>query len=156
LSTSYHHMFADEYHIYLSFSPKEVARAAEGVNTDLRSAELWAERNGLKLNSQKTQMICMGTSRGVRSVKAYVNSSPIQFMGTSLEFQESVRSPGFPPVRIWYGQSEYWKVCPCPVRTKPKTAKCPYISQKTCCPYQLSVFFVSKIIFFCKIYQKNL
>jgi hypothetical protein len=69
-----HHMFADDYHIYLSFSPKEVARAVEGVNTDLRSAELWAERNGLKLNSQKTQMICMGTSRGVRSCQEPGNS----------------------------------------------------------------------------------
>jgi hypothetical protein len=29
--------------------------------------------------------------------------------------------------RIWYGQSVYWKVCPCPVRTKPKTSKSPYI-----------------------------
>jgi hypothetical protein len=78
----------------LSFSPNEVARAVKGVNTDLRSVELWAARNGLKLNAQKTHMICMGTSRGVRSEKAYVNSTPIQFMGTSLEFQESVRSLG--------------------------------------------------------------
>jgi hypothetical protein len=31
-------------------------------------------------------------SRGVRSVKAYINSNPNQFMGISLEFQESVRS----------------------------------------------------------------
>jgi hypothetical protein len=87
-------MFADDFQIYFSFSPNEVARAVESVNTDLRSVELWAEGNGLKLNAQKTQMICMGTSRGVRSVKAYVNSNPIQFMGTSLEFQESVRSLG--------------------------------------------------------------
>jgi hypothetical protein len=88
-------IFADDCQIYLSFSPNEVARAVKGVNTDLRSVELWAARNGLKLNAQKTHMICMGTSRGVRSEKAYVNSNPIRvFMGTSLEFQESVRSLG--------------------------------------------------------------
>jgi hypothetical protein len=37
---------------------------------------------------------------------------------------------GFPPIRIWYGQFVYWKACPCPVRMKPKTAKCPYIPKK--------------------------
>jgi hypothetical protein len=63
-----HHMFADDCQIYLSFSPNEVARAVEGVNTDLRSVELWAELNA--------QMICMGTSRGIRSVKAYANCNP--------------------------------------------------------------------------------
>jgi hypothetical protein len=41
---------------------------------------------------------------------------------------------GLPTVRIWYGQSVYWKVCSSPVRTKPKTAKCPHIPQKTRCP----------------------
>jgi hypothetical protein len=61
---------------------------------------------------------------------------------------------GFPTVRIWYGQSVYWKVCPCPVRTKPETAKCPHIPQKTCCPYQLSLFFVSKTIIFVKSIRK--
>jgi hypothetical protein len=39
-------------------------------------------------------MICMGTNREIRSVKANVNSKPIQFMGTSLEFQEIVRILG--------------------------------------------------------------
>jgi hypothetical protein len=87
-----YHMFADDCQIYLSFLPNKVARAVEGVNTDLRSVELWTEKNGLKLNVQNTQMICMGTSTGVRSVNAYVNSNPIQFMGTSLKFQDSVRS----------------------------------------------------------------
>jgi hypothetical protein len=58
-----HHMFADDCQIYLSFSPNEVAWAVQGINTELRSVELWAERNGLKLNAQKTQMICTKTSR---------------------------------------------------------------------------------------------
>jgi hypothetical protein len=79
-------MFADDCQIYLSFSPNEVIRAVEGVNTDLKSVELWAERNELRLNAQKTQMVCMGTRRGVKSVKTYVYSIPIQFMGTSLEW----------------------------------------------------------------------
>jgi hypothetical protein len=32
------------------------------------------------------------TSRGEKFVKAYVKSNPIQFMGSSLGFQKSVRS----------------------------------------------------------------
>jgi hypothetical protein len=66
------------------------------TTTGCGSVELWAnkEKNWLRLNAQKTQMICMGTSRGVRSVKAYVNSSPVLFKGTALEFQESVRNLG--------------------------------------------------------------
>jgi hypothetical protein len=85
-------MFADDCQIYLSLSLNGEVRAVEVINTDLRSVKLWAERNGLKLNAQKMRMTCMGTSRGVKIVKAYVNSNPIQFMGTSLEFQKSVRS----------------------------------------------------------------
>jgi hypothetical protein len=59
-------MFADDCQIYLGFSPNEVIRAVEGVNTYLQSVEFWAERNGLRL---KTQMICVGTSKGVKSVQ---------------------------------------------------------------------------------------
>jgi hypothetical protein len=57
-------MFADDCQIYLSFSPNEMARAVECVNTDLRSVDHWAERNGLKLNAQKTQMFCMWAPAG--------------------------------------------------------------------------------------------
>jgi hypothetical protein len=39
------------------------------------------------------------------------------FLPSTLEVES-----GFPPVRIWYGQSVYWKIRPCTVRTKPKTA----------------------------------
>jgi hypothetical protein len=79
-------------------------RAAEGVNTDLRSVEHWAERNGLKFNSQKTQIICMGTSRGVRSVKTFVNSSDPVYGSFSLKFQKSVRSLG-----IGFDEKLTWK-----------------------------------------------
>jgi hypothetical protein len=63
---------------------------------------------------------------------------------------------GFPPVRIWYGQSVYWKVCPCPVGTKPKTAKCPYILQKNLMsvPIMFRIFCLKNHIV-CKIYQKS-
>jgi hypothetical protein len=46
-----HHMFADDCQIYLSFSPNEVARAVEGVNTGDPLNFL------LKLYAQKTQII---------------------------------------------------------------------------------------------------
>jgi hypothetical protein len=84
-------MFADDCQIYLSLSLNGEVRAVEVINTDLRSVKLWAERNGLKLNAQKMQMTCMKTSRGVKIVKAHVNSNPIKFMdifGISKKFQE--------------------------------------------------------------------
>jgi hypothetical protein len=40
-------------------------------------------------------------------------------------------------------------------RTKPKTAKCPYIPQKSGCPYQLSIFFFSKTLIFVKCIRKT-
>jgi hypothetical protein len=66
-----------------------------------------------------------------------------------------VINSGFPPVRIWYGQSVYLKVYPCLVLEKSKTAKCLYIPQKTCCPYQFFVFFFSKTIVFVKSIRKT-
>jgi hypothetical protein len=89
-----HHMFGDDCQIYMSSSPNEVPRAVEDVNNDLRSVELWAERNELKLNSQKMHMICMGTSRGVRSMKTYVNNNPIQIYGHFLAISRKFQEPG--------------------------------------------------------------
>jgi hypothetical protein len=59
---------------------------------------------GLKLNFQKTQIICMGTSRGVRSLKAYVNSSDPVYGNFSLKFQKSARSLG-----IGFDEKLTWK-----------------------------------------------
>jgi hypothetical protein len=47
LFTIFINEFADNSQIYLSFSANEVARAVEGVNTDLRSVECSKAANDL-------------------------------------------------------------------------------------------------------------
>jgi hypothetical protein len=51
--------------------------------------------------------------------------------------------------------SVFWKACPCPVRTESNTAKCPQNVQKSCCPYQMSVYSVFVYLIFVKSIKKN-
>jgi hypothetical protein len=82
----------------------------------------------------------------------------------TLKFKKIVTSgTGLPPVRIWYGQSLYdtdSRYIRRSVRVRSvltlKQQIVGIFSCSTCCPYKLSVFFVSKTIICCKIYQKNL
>jgi Reverse transcriptase (RNA-dependent DNA polymerase) len=56
---SNYHIYADDVQIYLSGSEENIASAVSQINTDLASISDWSKRNGLCLNSQKTQAMAI-------------------------------------------------------------------------------------------------
>jgi Reverse transcriptase (RNA-dependent DNA polymerase) len=56
---SHYHIYADDVQIYLSGSEENLGNVVDQINTDLTSILDWATRNGLCLNSQKTQAMAI-------------------------------------------------------------------------------------------------
>jgi len=56
---SNYHIYADDVQLYLSGSEENIASVVSQINTDLASISDWSKRNGLCLNSQKTQTIAI-------------------------------------------------------------------------------------------------
>jgi hypothetical protein len=54
---SNYHIYADDVQIYLSGSKDNISSMVSQINTDLTSISDWSDRNGLCLNSQKSQSI---------------------------------------------------------------------------------------------------
>ena len=52
-----HHLYADDSHLYVSFSPGDSAAALNGVQLCLVSVQLWMSMNKLKLNPDKTEFL---------------------------------------------------------------------------------------------------
>jgi Reverse transcriptase (RNA-dependent DNA polymerase) len=56
---SNYHIYADDVQIYLSGSEENIESVVNQINTDLASISDWSTRNGLCLNSQKTQVMAI-------------------------------------------------------------------------------------------------
>jgi Reverse transcriptase (RNA-dependent DNA polymerase) len=56
---SHYHIYADDVQIYLGGGEKNIASVVSQINTDLASIHDWSSRNGLCLNSQKTQAMAI-------------------------------------------------------------------------------------------------
>jgi hypothetical protein len=51
------HIYPDDLQIYHSFSVLDLQRCYDEMNMDLQQIHEWATANGLKLNSEKSQVI---------------------------------------------------------------------------------------------------
>jgi Reverse transcriptase (RNA-dependent DNA polymerase) len=56
---SNYHIYADDVQIYLSGSRESIASTVNQINIDLASISNWSTKNGLCLNSQKTQVMAI-------------------------------------------------------------------------------------------------
>jgi hypothetical protein len=56
---SKYHIYADDVQIYLGGGEENIASVVSQINTDLASISDWSTRNGLCLNSQKTQAMAI-------------------------------------------------------------------------------------------------
>jgi Reverse transcriptase (RNA-dependent DNA polymerase) len=56
---SHYHIYADDVQLYLSGSLENIESVINQLNTDLNSISDWSTRNGLCLNSQKTQVMAI-------------------------------------------------------------------------------------------------
>jgi hypothetical protein len=51
------HMYVDDLQLYHSSSVSDLQRCNDEINMDLQQIHEWATANGLKLNSEKSQVI---------------------------------------------------------------------------------------------------
>jgi hypothetical protein len=80
--------------LYFSFKTSETRSAVDKINFDLSNVQEWARINGLKLNIEKTKLICLGTKLRVTFIKNQIREYPIKFMDQTLQFEENVRNLG--------------------------------------------------------------
>lgn len=86
-------MYADDVQIAIPFSPNEAGNTrvkAEGILTELKE---WYDRNGLKLNSNKTQCIIIGAPHLTKAVSDFA----LHFAGSIITPVSCVKNLG-----VWY------------------------------------------------------
>jgi hypothetical protein len=84
---SRYHIYADDVQIYLSGSEEHIVSVINQINTDLTSIADWSTRNGLCLNSQKTQAIAITRQKPISMPSVKVN-------GIAIPFSPKVRNLG--------------------------------------------------------------
>ena len=58
-----HHLYADDSHLYVSFSSGDSAAALNGLQSCLAPVQSWMSMNKLKLNPDKTEFLLIGNER---------------------------------------------------------------------------------------------
>lgn len=56
-----YHLYADDMQIYLSFSVINIEETVNKINHDLSNFATWCQRNGLRINPNKSVALCIGT-----------------------------------------------------------------------------------------------
>ena len=62
-SRPFHHMYADDLHIYIHSDPSTISTAIHDINADLCQIGQWAQKMGLLINPGKSQAIMIGSRR---------------------------------------------------------------------------------------------
>jgi retron-type reverse transcriptase len=84
---SNYHIYADDVQIYLSGSEENIESVVNQINTDLTSIADWSTRNGLCLNSQKTQVMAI-----YRNTPSYL--PPVKVGSTIIPYSSKVKNLG--------------------------------------------------------------
>ncbi|KMQ91477.1 zinc knuckle protein [Lasius niger] len=84
---------APDLQIYLHCEPSNLQNGILKVNEDIKSIVHWAGRNGLTLNSAKTQAIIFGTARYLNAIKLD-RLSEIVINGSAIQLSTSVKYLG--------------------------------------------------------------
>ena len=84
-------MYADDLQIYLHFHPNDANDAIVRLTEDLTSIFKWANKFGLKLNPEKSQVIVMGHHR----LLSVLNTLPhVKINDNIVEYCETVKNLG--------------------------------------------------------------
>jgi hypothetical protein len=87
------HSYADDLQIYAHFKVSEMDETVTQMNDDIDRIVQWAERNGLRLNPDKTQPIVIGHSRLLNRLDLD-NATKITVNNTLLPYRDKVKSLG--------------------------------------------------------------
>jgi Reverse transcriptase (RNA-dependent DNA polymerase). len=95
------HLYADDLQIYLSSSKTNILQTVNTINAEIDNLVLWAKRNCLVINPQKTKamLIC---SSGLRRFISFPIPN-IEVDGNVVEFVETARNLGIIMINLFAG-----------------------------------------------------
>ena len=90
ITTGKHHTYADDLQLLLTFKPAEAVNAFKTTNTVLSNIANYSNNNFLKLNTDKTKYITLGSQHNLKNLAEQV-LPPLKLNGDILEKKDSVK-----------------------------------------------------------------
>ena len=86
-----HHMYADDTQVYLELSQSDTHKSISSLSDCLTDISLWMKSSKLKLNSDKTEFIIIGTKQQRQKLS---NHFPVKLLDNDISPSDSVRNLG--------------------------------------------------------------
>tara|TARA_B110000196_G_scaffold310581_1_gene313508 strand:+ start:320 stop:1870 length:1551 start_codon:yes stop_codon:yes gene_type:complete len=93
ITTGNHHTYADDLQFLLTFKPEEAILAFNTTNTVLSNIASYSNNNFLKLNTDKTKYIAIGSQQNLKHLAAQ-DLPPLKLNGDILERKDHVKNLG--------------------------------------------------------------
>ena len=84
-----HHMYADDTQVYLELSQSDTHKSISSLSDCLTDISLWMKSSKLKLNSDKTELIIIGTKQQRQKLS---NHFPVKLLDKDISPSDSVRN----------------------------------------------------------------
>ena len=102
ITTGKHHTYADDLQLFLTFKPAEAVNAFKTTNTVLSNIANYSNNNFLKLNTDKTKYITLGSQHNLKNL-AEQALPPLKLNGDILEKKDSVKNLG-----VIFDENMFW------------------------------------------------
>ena len=86
-----HHMYADDTQVYIELSQSDTHKSISSLSDCLTDISLWMKSSKLKLNSDKTEFIIIGTKQQRHKLS---NHFPVKLLENDITPSDSVRNLG--------------------------------------------------------------
>ena len=86
-----HHMYADDTQVYIELSQSDTHKSIPSLSDCLTDISLWMKSSKLKLNSNKTEFIIIGTKQQRNKLS---NHFPVKLLDNDISPSDSVRNLG--------------------------------------------------------------
>ena len=102
INTGSYHTYADDLQFYLSFKPAESISAFDNANITLNHIANYSNNNFLKLNTDKSKYIVIGSKHNLSAV-SQINIPPLTLNGDILERKDNLKNLG-----VIFDENMYW------------------------------------------------
>ena len=102
INTGSYHTYADDLQFLLTFKPEEDTDAFETTNTVLNNISNYSNNNFLKLNTDKTKYIVIGSQRNLKTLSQQ-ELPPLILDGDLLERKDNVKNLG-----VLFDENMFW------------------------------------------------